>query len=132
MLNKHIYKNEDNGGLARHRPLTMIFFSTIKTLKYVAKLLQGENWMLAEFHSQLPQNIRERALYDFKAGKKPLLLATDMAARGIHIKNLEVVINYDFPTSLEQYVHRCGRAGRSTPNVESYSANKVIQPTATV
>ena len=45
-------------------------------------------------------------------GKTPILLATDIAARGIHISNVNYVVNYDFPGSLDQYVHRCGRAGR--------------------
>jgi len=45
-------------------------------------------------------------------GKTPILLATDIAARGIHISNVNYVVNYDFPSSLDQYVHRCGRAGR--------------------
>jgi ATP-dependent RNA helicase DDX5/DBP2 len=51
-------------------------------------------------------------LQDFRAGKVPILLATDVAARGIHINNVHYVVNYDFPGSLDQYVHRCGRAGR--------------------
>lgn len=56
----------------------------------------------SEIHSHLSQINRERALNDFRSGKIPILLATDMAARGIHVNNVEYVINYDFPTSLEQ------------------------------
>jgi len=48
-------------------------------------------------------------------GKTPILLATDIAARGIHISNVNYVVNYDFPGSLDQYVHRSGRAGRKQP-----------------
>lgn len=60
----------------------------------------------------MPQEKRERNLNAFKSGKIPIMLCTDIAARGIHCENIEYVINYDFPASLEQYVHRCGRCGR--------------------
>lgn len=56
----------------------------------------------AEFHSQMNQSVREKTLMNFKSGKMPTLLATDIAARGIHVNNIEYVINYDFPGSLEQ------------------------------
>ena len=72
-------------------------------------------------HGQLPQTSRERALNNFKAGKCNTLLATDVAARGIHIKKLQHVINYDFPTNLDQYCHRVGRTGRQGAEGTSYS-----------
>ena len=56
----------------------------------------------AELHSQLQQSQRESTLAAFKSGKMPTLLATDIAARGIHVNNIEYVINYDFPGSLDQ------------------------------
>ena len=125
----------------RQRGLCLVFFAKIKTLQYVSKLLNQEGFKAAEFHSQMNQNMREKTLLNFKAGKMPTLLATDIAARGIHVNNIEYVINYDFPGSLDQvrdfviclfepslfwllylipnhvhsrkqYVHRCGRAGR--------------------
>ncbi|KAI2493240.1 hypothetical protein MHU86_21314 [Fragilaria crotonensis] len=85
----------------------------IKTLQYVSKLLQKDGFASAELHSHLSQKDRERVLFNFQCGKVQTLLATDVAARGIHVPNVDSVINYDFPISLEQYVHRCGRAGRS-------------------
>jgi ATP-dependent RNA helicase DDX5/DBP2 len=98
---------------SRQRSLCLIFFSRIKTLQYVNKLLSKEGIVCAELHSQMKQDAREKTLANFRAGKIDTLLASDIAARGIHVANVQYVINYDFPTSLDQYVHRCGRAGRS-------------------
>ena len=105
------------GRRRRHKPLCLVFFGRIKTLRYVLRMLQKDplpviGTSVAEWHSHLPQTQREKVLMNFRCGKTPLLLATDVAARGLHVSNLEFVINYDFPTSLEQYVHRCGRVGR--------------------
>mmetsp|Transcript_25588 Transcript_25588/g.61531 ORF Transcript_25588/g.61531 Transcript_25588/m.61531 type:complete len:133 (+) Transcript_25588:1441-1839(+) len=61
----------------------------------------------------MKQMKREQQLNEFKCGKMPILLTTDIAARGIHCNNVEYVINYDFPESIEQYVHRSGRCGRN-------------------
>lgn len=98
---------------SRQRGLCLVFFSRIKTLQYMNKLLAKEGIVCAELHSQMKQEARERTLNNFRAGKIDTLLASDIAARGIHVNNVLYVINYDFPTSLEQYVHRCGRAGRN-------------------
>jgi ATP-dependent RNA helicase DDX5/DBP2 len=98
---------------SRTQSLCMVFFARIKTLQYLSKLLQKEGFVCAELHSHLSQIDREKVLFNFQCGKVQTLLATDVAARGIHVPNVNSVINYDFPSSLEQYVHRCGRAGRS-------------------
>jgi len=111
----------------RHKGLCVVFFDTIKTLEKVHKQLllasnasSGEEeaaitnkHTCAAFHGQLSQIQREKTLSDFRGGKVTTLLATDLAARGIHINHIRFVINYDFPESLHQYVHRCGRAGRT-------------------
>ena len=65
-------------------------------------LLQKESIQGVVLHSQMNQQKREAQLNLFRSGKCPILLATDVAARGIHVKNVEYVINYDFPASLEQ------------------------------
>lgn len=75
--------------------------------------MQKEGVTGVAFHSQMNQEKREAQLNLFRCGKCPILFATDIAARGLHCNNVEYVINYDFPGSLEQYVHRCGRAGRN-------------------
>jgi ATP-dependent RNA helicase DDX5/DBP2 len=64
-------------------------------------------------HGELKQEKREAALRDFKSGKTPCLVATDVAGRGLDITGLEHVVNWDMPGSVEQYTHRVGRAGRS-------------------
>ena len=68
----------------------------------VHDLLQKEQIKGVALHSQMKQDKRESQLNLFRSGKCPILLATDVAARGIHVKNVDYVINYDFPGSLEQ------------------------------
>jgi len=105
-------KNAQHGRFSANNRLTIVFFSQIKTIKYVSKLLVNEGLRCVELYGSLNQTEREKRLLEFKAGKTPILLATDIAARGLHIANVHFVVNYDFPGSLDQYVHRCGRAGR--------------------
>ena len=64
-------------------------------------------------HGDKEQRERERVLNEFKDGRSPILVATDVAARGIDIKNVMMVINYDFPPKTEDYIHRIGRTGRA-------------------
>jgi ATP-dependent RNA helicase DDX5/DBP2 len=103
---------KENTEYTRQQQLGIIFFAKIKTLQYMYKLLTKDGFACQELHSQLPQFVREQSVRRFQCGQVPLLLATDIAARGIHVNNIHFVINYDFPGNLEQYVHRCGRAGR--------------------
>ena len=109
-------REEEQKKQARNPGRCIIFFNRIKTLSYIKKIVEEnqQNRRVAELHGQMPQFARENALSDFRAGKVHTLLATDIAARGIHINNVAYVVNYDFPGSLEQYIHRCGRAGRSS------------------
>ena len=67
----------------------------------------------AEIHSNRSQNQRKEALEGFKNGKYRVLVATDIASRGIDVKNIELVVNYDLPENAEDYVHRIGRTGRA-------------------
>jgi ATP-dependent RNA helicase DDX5/DBP2 len=112
---QRIYKKQNEVKVGRftvNNWLSIVFFAQIKTLKYVSKLLIKEGLRCVELYGSLNQMEREKRLLEFKSGKTPILLATDIAARGIHVNNVNYVINYDFPSSLDQYVHRCGRAGR--------------------
>mmetsp|Transcript_23996 Transcript_23996/g.66495 ORF Transcript_23996/g.66495 Transcript_23996/m.66495 type:complete len:653 (-) Transcript_23996:199-2157(-) len=127
-----VRKAEKEGGNKRSRGLLIIFFGRIKTLQYVHGLLQKDKIQGVALHSQMNQKKRESQLNLFRSGKCPILLATDVAARGIHIKNVEYIINYDFPGSLEQYVHRCGRAGRSTVSGRAGDDKKEKSSNATV
>jgi ATP-dependent RNA helicase DDX5/DBP2 len=96
------------GDHGRQKPLCIVFFATIKTLQYCAKLLRKEGLVCQELHSHLPQQVRELSIHNFQAGKTQLLLATDVAARGIHVNHVRAVVQYDFPGNIEQYIHRCG------------------------
>ena len=64
-------------------------------------------------HGDRSQREREDALYDFKSGRRPVLVGTDVASRGLDIPNVSFVINYDMPNSIDDYVHRIGRTGRA-------------------
>ena len=101
--------------------LGIVFFAKIEKLKYVASLLRKEQVECLELHSQLPTPVRQANLKRFSTGQVPLLLATDIAARGIDISSLNFVIQYDFPGNLPQYIHRCGRAGRNGEPAQVFS-----------
>merc|ERR1719181_2173427 len=64
-------------------------------------------------HGDKDQPEREQVLSDFKSGKRPVMIATDVAARGIDVKEVKAVVNYDFPGNIEDYIHRIGRTGRA-------------------
>ena len=99
----------------------MIFATKIKSVKFVVDFLRRQNTIVEMLHGQMPQNMREKTLADFKAGKTHTLVCTDVASRGIHIKRLRYVVNYDFPGTLEVYCHRVGRTGRQGEVGVSYS-----------
>lgn len=64
-------------------------------------------------HGDKQQMQRDRALQQFKSGKTTVMVATDVASRGLDIPDVELVINYDFPKQIEDYIHRIGRTGRA-------------------
>jgi len=96
----------------RHVTLVLVFCNKIKTVIFVEQFLRKQNIKVAALHGKIQQHIRTKVLNDFKAGKTNVLIATDVAARGLHMKHLEIVVNWDMPSRLEQYVHRVGRTGR--------------------
>jgi superfamily II DNA/RNA helicase len=96
-------------GVAR----TMMFTRTKRGADRLASALAKEGVRAAAIHGDLPQRVRERALEDFQAGKLPVLVATDVAARGLHIDDVEVVIHYDPPQDHKAYLHRSGRTARA-------------------
>lgn len=75
--------------------------------------LRRDGWNCCSIHGDKNQAARTAALAEFKNGSCPLLIATDVAARGLDIPNVEVVLNYTFPLTIEDYVHRIGRTGRA-------------------
>eukprot|EP00434_Breviolum_minutum_P032200 symbB.v1.2.028479.t1/scaffold3024.1/size65071/1 len=98
-LDKIRQKEKDEG--VRQRSLVLIFCNKIQTLKSVAGFLRKQNHHCEALHSGIPQAKRENALNMFKAGQLQVLVATDVAARGLHVKHLRYVVNYDFPSNLE-------------------------------
>jgi ATP-dependent RNA helicase DBP3 len=83
--------------------------------------LRRDGWHCGSIHGNKNQQARTTSLADFKSGKCPLLIATDVAARGLDIPNVECVINYTFPLTIEDYVHRIGRTGRAGKAGISYT-----------
>ena len=99
----------------------LVFCTRIKTVGFVHGFLKSQDVVAEVLHGQLQQSQREKILMGFKAGKINCLICTDVAARGIHVKNLKYVVNYDFPNNLEQYCHRIGRTGRQGDGGHAYS-----------
>ena len=92
---------------------TLVFTRTKHGADRVARDLNRAGILTRSIHGDKSQNQRQRALSDFKECKIAVLVATDIAARGIDIDQLEMVINYDLPDVAETYVHRIGRTGRA-------------------
>lgn len=101
--------------LLRQPSLNMVLvFSRMKHgADRIARRLEAEGIRTATLHSNRSQNQRLRALKDFKSGAVRVLVATDIAARGIDVDGISHVVNYDFPMHPEDYVHRIGRTGRA-------------------
>ncbi len=91
----------------------LVFVATKYSTEHVAEKLRRAGIKAAAFHGELSQGARTRALADFKAEELQVLVATDVAARGIDIMHLPAVVNYDLPRSTDDYLHRIGRTGRA-------------------
>jgi superfamily II DNA/RNA helicase len=98
---------------ANGRGLTMIFTRTKRNADRVAEDLDFRGFAVAAVHGDLGQGARERALRAFRAGKIDVLVATDVAARGLDVSGVTHVINYDCPEDPDTYTHRIGRTGRA-------------------
>lgn len=95
----------------RNRVIVFVLYQ--KEADRVERMLQGRGWKVVGIHAGKQQAARTKSLSLFKSGACPLLIATDVAARGLDIPDVEVVINYSFPLTTEDYVHRIGRTGRA-------------------
>ncbi|XP_031951160.1 probable ATP-dependent RNA helicase DDX4 isoform X1 [Corvus moneduloides] len=91
---------------------TLVFVDTKKKADFIACFLCQENIPATSIHGDREQREREIALQDFRSGKCPVLVATSVAARGLDIESVQHVINFDLPSTIEEYVHRIGRTGR--------------------
>ncbi|MGN6322294.1 MAG: DEAD/DEAH box helicase [Dyella sp.] len=95
------------------RRQTLVFSRTKHGADKLVRYLEQSGLRAAAIHGNKSQNARTRALSDFKSGRVTVLVATDIAARGIDIDQLPIVINFDLPMVAEDYVHRIGRTGRA-------------------
>ncbi len=102
-------------------PGILVFTRTKHGADKVVRVLTRANIKAAAIHGNKSQNARQNALNGFKAGKINVLVATDIAARGIDVDDLQYVINYDLPNEPETYVHRIGRTGRAGASGHAWS-----------
>ena len=91
----------------------IIFCSTKKKVEKLARTLKQKRYAVQGISSDYEQDAREEALRDFRSGKIRIMVATDVMSRGIDIKGIDLVINYDVPGDAEDYVHRIGRTARA-------------------
>ncbi|XP_054724859.1 ATP-dependent RNA helicase DDX3Y-like isoform X2 [Uloborus diversus] len=92
--------------------LTLTFVETKKGADALEQFLSKEGYPVTSIHGDRSQKEREEALWSFRTGRTPILVATAVAARGLDIPNVKHVINFDLPSDVEEYVHRIGRTGR--------------------
>ena len=108
----------------------LVFTNTKRMADMLVDRLEKHNFESVALHGDMPQNKRERILSAYREGKHSVLIATDVAARGIDIDTISHVVNYDLPDETEAYVHRIGRTGRMGRTGVAWSlvtANDVLQ-----
>ncbi|KAK9833980.1 hypothetical protein WJX81_000545 [Elliptochloris bilobata] len=91
----------------------LVFCETKRGCDAVTRQLRQGGWPALSIHGDKSQEERDWVLSEFKAGKNPIMLATDVAARGLDVKDIKLVVNYDLPKTAEDYVHRIGRTARA-------------------
>ncbi len=101
--------------------LALIFCNTKRKVDEVCEKLVTRGYSAESLHGDMKQMMRTRVMNRFKAGEVDLLVATDVAARGIDVDDIEVVINFDLPQDEEYYVHRIGRTGRAGRSGKAYT-----------
>ncbi|KAI0392305.1 Rapamycin-insensitive companion of mTOR, N-term-domain-containing protein [Xylariaceae sp. FL0594] len=104
-LEKVMDENKDNK--------ILIFVGTKRVADEITRFLRQDGWPALSIHGDKQQNERDWVLNEFKTNKSPIMVATDVASRGIDVRNITHVINYDYPNNSEDYIHRIGRTGRA-------------------
>lgn len=107
--------------LLHHQAKVMIFANTKKDVDFTVEYLQQHGIMAEAIHGDLTQKMRENVLAKFRKGIVKVLVASDVAARGLDIKGVDVVVNLDLPFEDEYYVHRVGRTGRAKSQGVAYT-----------
>ena len=93
--------------------LSVVFCNTKRQVDELISELKGRGYFADGIHGDMKQQQRDRVMDDFRSGKTEILIATDVAARGIDVDGVDIVFNYDLPQDEEYYVHRIGRTGRA-------------------
>lgn len=93
--------------------LSVVFCNTKRKVDDLISVLKGRGYFADGIHGDMKQAQRDRVMSDFRSGKTEILIATDVAARGIDVDDVDIVFNYDLPQDEEYYVHRIGRTGRA-------------------
>ena len=117
-LLKSIRKDESDPRSVRK---VIIFCQKKADCDFLAEDIAYEGYSVASLHGDKSQSARDDTMMKFRRGRKRVLVATDIAARGLDISDVEVVINYDFPNNIEDYVHRIGRTARGERSGASYT-----------
>jgi len=99
----------------------LIFCAKKRECDTLTRTLRMDGWPALSIHGDKTQQERDWVMNEFRQGKSPILVATDVAARGLDVKDITTVVNYDMPMALEDYVHRIGRTGRAGATGTSYS-----------
>lgn len=107
-----IWDSQPGDEATRQMPRIIIFSNRKFTCDDLEYKMRQDSWAVNAIHGDKGQFEREAILRNFKAGHCPIMIATDVAARGIDVKDVQVVINFDFPSGVEDYVHRIGRTAR--------------------
>uniref|UniRef100_A0A3Q3LQR7 RNA helicase n=1 Tax=Mastacembelus armatus TaxID=205130 RepID=A0A3Q3LQR7_9TELE len=107
--------------MAEKENKTIIFVETKKRCDDLTRRMRRDGWPAMCIHGDKSQPERDWVLTEFRSGKAPILIATDVASRGLDVEDVKFVINYDYPGSSEDYVHRIGRTARSTNKGTAYT-----------
>ncbi|EPS96727.1 hypothetical protein FOMPIDRAFT_1025306 [Fomitopsis schrenkii] len=107
--------------ISQEHAKVLIFVGTKRVADDITKYLRQDGWPALAIHGDKEQRERDWVLAEFKAGRSPILIATDVASRGLDVKDVGYVINYDFPNNCEDYIHRIGRTGRAGMKGISYT-----------
>ncbi len=100
--------------LLKYQPkLSMVFCNTKSMVDELSEALNAKGFKAAGIHGDMKQAQRTQVMNAFKTGRMPVLIATDVAARGIDVDDIDCVFNYDLPQDIEYYIHRIGRTGRA-------------------
>ncbi|XP_072882465.1 probable ATP-dependent RNA helicase DDX5 [Hemitrygon akajei] len=100
---------------------TIIFVETKRRCDELTRRMRRDGWPAMCIHGDKSQPERDWVLNEFRSGKAPILIATDVASRGLDVEDVKFVINYDYPNSSEDYIHRIGRTARSSKTGTAYT-----------